>query len=74
MHNNNKQDQSSYFLILLGLLFIGLKLMGQIDWSWWWVLSPLWGGLAIAAAGFMLLFVFYGLYALYVSIRKHLEK
>jgi hypothetical protein len=22
------------------LLFIGLKLTGQIDWSWWWVLSP----------------------------------
>jgi len=21
---------------------IGLKLTGVIDWSWWWVLSPLW--------------------------------
>ena len=27
---------------LLTLLFIGLKLTGYIDWSWWWVLSPLW--------------------------------
>ena len=26
----------------LTLLFIGLKLGGVIDWSWWWVLSPLW--------------------------------
>ncbi|WP_448089488.1 hypothetical protein [Pseudomonas azerbaijanoccidentalis] len=34
---------------LLGLLFITLKLTGQIDWSWWWVLLPFWGGLAIAA-------------------------
>lgn len=25
---------------LLTLLFIGLKLTGQIDWSWWWVLCP----------------------------------
>lgn len=25
---------------LLALLFIGLKLGGAIDWSWWWILSP----------------------------------
>lgn len=30
------------FTGLLTLLFIGLKLTNQIDWSWWWVLSPLW--------------------------------
>lgn len=27
---------------LLTILFIGLKLTGYIDWSWWWVLSPIW--------------------------------
>ena len=26
----------------LGLIFITLKLMGYIDWSWWWVLAPFW--------------------------------
>lgn len=26
----------------LTVLFIGLKLTHYIDWSWWWVLSPLW--------------------------------
>jgi hypothetical protein len=26
----------------LTILFIALKLLGQIDWSWWWVLSPIW--------------------------------
>lgn len=31
------------FFELLAVLFIGLKLSGIIDWSWWWVLSPLWG-------------------------------
>ena len=31
---------------LLGVLFIGLKLTHYIDWSWWWVLAPFWGGLA----------------------------
>jgi hypothetical protein len=30
------------FTGLLAILFIGLKLGGVIDWSWWWVLSPLW--------------------------------
>jgi len=29
---------------VLGILFITLKLLGKIDWSWWWVLSPLWIG------------------------------
>ena len=27
---------------LLTILFIGLKLGGIINWSWWWVLSPIW--------------------------------
>ena len=27
---------------LLAVLFIGLKLGKVIDWSWWWVLAPLW--------------------------------
>lgn len=35
------------FLSLLFLLFLGLKLTGFIDWSWWWVTSPLWIGFAI---------------------------
>jgi len=26
------------------ILFVGLKLCEQIDWSWWWVLSPAWIG------------------------------
>lgn len=34
--------RGSSFLSLLALLFIGLKLTGHIDWSWVWVLSPLW--------------------------------
>lgn len=34
------------------LIFLVLKLIGVIDWSWWWVTSPLWIGW-----GLMLLFV-----------------
>ena len=25
---------------VLTLIFVVLKLVGTIDWSWWWVLSP----------------------------------
>ena len=27
---------------LLLLLFIGIKLSNFINWSWWWVMAPLW--------------------------------
>ena len=32
---------------LLGVAFIVMKLCGVIDWSWWWVLAPFWGRIAI---------------------------
>lgn len=38
------------FVGLLTILFIGLKLTGYIDWSWWWVLSPIWISALVAIA------------------------
>ena len=35
---------------LLLVLFVGLKLAGVIDWSWWWVMAPLWIPALIAVA------------------------
>lgn len=35
---------------LLGVLFIGLKLTGFIDWPWLWVLAPFWIPLAVLLA------------------------
>ena len=32
---------------LLGVVFVILKLLGKITWSWWWVTLPFWGGFAI---------------------------
>lgn len=32
---------------LLFVLFLGLKLGGAIDWSWWWVFAPLYVPAAI---------------------------
>lgn len=55
---NNKQVASSGgigFSGMLTILFIGLKLTNYIDWSWIWVLSPLWIG---AILGIIIFLVF----------------
>jgi hypothetical protein len=35
------------FLGILTLILITLRLSDVIDWSWWYVLMPLWGAWAI---------------------------
>ena len=49
------------FFGLLTIVFITLKLMGYISWSWWWVLSPLWiplvGLLVTLAVVFIFIFI-----------------
>jgi hypothetical protein len=42
MSKNSSSSSGVGFGGLLTILFIGLKLTGHIDWSWWWVLSPIW--------------------------------
>ena len=42
--------------MILFIVFLVLKLTGTIDWSWWWVTSPLWiplalGGIIIGIIG-----------------------
>ena len=44
---------------LLGVLFVALKLTGFIDWSWWWVTAPFWGGFALIAVVFVVGFPIY---------------
>lgn len=44
--SNNNSSGGIGFIGLLTLLFIGLKLTGYINWSWWWVLSPMLGVVA----------------------------
>lgn len=39
MENNNR-GMSLY--VVLFLIFLILKLTNNIDWSWWWVTSPIW--------------------------------
>lgn len=42
MSESTKINSGIGFTGLLTVLFIGLKLTNVINWSWWWVLSPLW--------------------------------
>lgn len=49
-NSNSGSSGGIGFAGALCLLFIGLKLGGIINWSWWWVLSPLWIGFAIIGA------------------------
>jgi hypothetical protein len=48
---------------MLGTLFIILKLIGVVDWSWWVVLSPFFVQLAVAL-----------IYRLTKSFRNNLKK
>lgn len=32
---------------ILGVAFVVLKLIGVINWSWWWVTAPFWGPFAL---------------------------
>ena len=42
MSNNVSNNSDGIgFLGLLTIVFITLKLIGYITWSWWWVLSPI---------------------------------
>ena len=48
-YQNNKNVSSGMGLgSVLTVIFIVLKLCGLIDWSWWWVLSPVWISIGLA--------------------------
>ena len=42
MKNNRESTGGIGFTGLLTIAFIVLKLCGVIDWSWMWILSPIW--------------------------------
>ena len=42
MSNSSNSSGGIGFLGILTIVFITLKLTKYIDWSWYWVLSPLW--------------------------------
>lgn len=59
MSNNNSKTASGGigFCGLLTIVFIVLKLCKIINWSWWWVLAPLWIPTAIALIVLLVSFI-----------------
>lgn len=53
---------------MLTLLFVVLKLTGTVAWSWLWVLSPMWIGLAVVTGFGLLIILLTALVALVAAI------
>jgi hypothetical protein len=45
--NSSSSSGGVGFFGLMFLILMTLKLTNYIDWSWWWVTVPLWGGFAL---------------------------
>ena len=61
--SNSSSTRESFGVSIFGLLtvvFVVLKLCHVIDWSWWWILSPLWIPIAISI---VILIVWYSIKA-----------
>lgn len=50
---------NSSILTILFIVFLVLKLTGNIDWSWWWVTSPLWLPLVLLLVTILGVIIFY---------------
>ena len=66
MTNESKSGGLGIGMILF-IVFLVLKLTGTIDWSWWWVTSPLWIPFAAAA-------VILGIVGIIAIIIEHFSK
>lgn len=42
MNSFNASDEIRTVLSAVLIVFVTLKLTDEIDWSWWWVLTPMW--------------------------------
>lgn len=52
-NNNTTVSGGIGFSGLLTIVFIVLKLCGVINWSWIWVLAPMWVSVALCVAIFV---------------------
>jgi hypothetical protein len=57
MSKESNQSSGIGFLGLLAIVFITLKLCKVINWSWWLVTLPLWGGLALVLLILLIIFI-----------------
>ena len=55
---NNKTKQGGLGIVsVLTIIFVVLKLLGVIRWSWIWVLSPIWISAVTAVAVFSVILI-----------------
>ena len=55
---DNKAKQGGLGIVsVLTIVFIVLKLLGVIQWSWIWVLSPIWISAVIVVAVFSVILI-----------------
>lgn len=60
MSNTSSSSSSGVsFFGLLAVLFIGLKLTGYINWSWWMVTAPIWGPMLVGIVIMLLVLAIY---------------
>lgn len=62
MENKKRAVGSSGGIGTTGLLqvaFIVLKLLGKIEWSWFWVLSPTWISITLSVILIVAMAIFY---------------
>lgn len=64
MSKSKKEAASGGFGLgtVLFIVFLVLKLTGNIDWSWWWVTAPLWIPFLIAVLLLTVLGIFVAWY------------
>lgn len=62
------------FVGLLAIAFIVLKLMGVINWSWLWVLSPIWIAIAINLLVILVPLIFFGVLHIVRKARRRAKQ
>ena len=65
MNRRNSDVKVTYqgigFTGILAIVFIVLKLLGKISWSWVWVLAPLWISFAFGLLMFVVLIILFAI-------------
>ena len=52
--SNNNSSSGLGLGSVLFIVFLVLKLTNHIDWSWWWVTSPLWIPVVLVVSVFLI--------------------
>jgi membrane protein YdbS with pleckstrin-like domain len=73
MSNNNQNSEYELSFILF-IVFLVLKLTNNIDWSWWWVTSPLWIPIALVLSIVFIIFILVVIALLFGVKYEDLEK